>query len=240
MSLLLLLLACVTPQREERSKTRTTLGAAYLSEGNPSDAIVALEEAIHLNPRNPDAWEKLGMAYYAKSAVDKSNKAFGKAIRLDPTKAEYRNNYGLILLDQGRNQEAIEQFKIALEDLTYRNTALILNNLGQAYYREKDYEASVTTLSQAINRAPNLCQARFNRAFSYKELNQLDLALQDFEEVITLCGDVAIGAYYHAAEILFDLGDSVGACANLQTVLREAGKTPLLQEAKKLSSSNCQ
>ena len=234
-----LFLACVTPQRVERSATRTTLGTAYLSEGNPSDAIATLEEATKLNPRNADAWEKLALAYYAKSASDKAEKAFAKAIRLDPTKAEIRNNYGLMLLDMGQVEAAIEEFNIALADLTYRNTALVLNNLGQAYYQNKNYEASITALTQAIQRAPNLCQARFNRAFSYQALDQDDLALQDFEEVIELCGDVATGAYYHAAEVMFKMQDIPGACSHLRTVVRETGRSTLGRKAETLHNERC-
>ena len=116
MTLFLFFLACVTPQRELRSDTRTKLGTAYISEGNPSDAIKALEEATKLNPRNAAAWEKLAIAYYAKGAVDRAEKAFQKAIRLEPEKAEIRNNYGLLLLNENRTQEAIEQFTIALAE----------------------------------------------------------------------------------------------------------------------------
>lgn len=234
-----LLLACVTPQRVERSQTRTVLGTAYLSEGNPSDAIGTLEEATKLNPRNGDAWEKLALAYYAKNANEKAEKAFDKAIRLDPEKAEYRNNHGLMLLDQGKIEEAIAEFNVALTDLTYRNTALVLNNLGQAHYQNKDYEASITTLTQAVHRAPNLCQARFNRAFSYQALNKSELALQDFEEVITLCGDVATGAYFHAAEVMLEMQDIVGACNNLRTVIREAGRNTLGRRAESLHNERC-
>ena len=234
-----LLTACVTPQRVERSATRTTLGTAYLSEGNPSDAITTLEEATKLNPRNAAAWEKLALAYYAKNASDKATEAFEKAIRLDPTRAEIRNNYGLMLLDMGQVQAAIDEFNVALADLSYRNTALVLNNLGQAYYQNEEYEASINVLTQAVQRAPNLCQARFNRAFSYQALDRYDLALQDFNEVIELCGDVATGAYYHAAELMFELQDTTGACNYLRTVVRETGRSTLGRRAESLHNDKC-
>lgn len=236
---LILLLACVTPQRVERSSARTVLGAAYLSEGNPGDAIVALEEATRLNPRNENAWEKLAMAYYAQSATELSRKAFDKAVRLNPTKAEIRNSYGLMLLNEGEIESSIEQFETALADLTYRNTALILNNLGQAYYQNKQYESSIQVLTQAIGRAPNLCQAKFNRAFSYQEINRTELALQDFQEVITQCGDVATGAYYHAANLMIELGDISGGCNYLRTVVRESTIPSLTQEASQQISEFC-
>jgi type IV pilus biogenesis/stability protein PilW len=237
---LLIAIACVTPQRENRSQTRTTLGTAYLTEGNPSDAIIALEEATKLNPRNASAWEKLAIAYYARDAKEKAEKSFKKAIRLEPSKAEIHNNYGLMLMNENRVDEAIEQFTIALEDLTYRNTALVLNNLGQAYYQNHDYENSIQTLNQAIARAPNLCQSRFNRAMSYQALHNTEMALQDYALVIELCGDVATGAYYQAGLLMIQDGDYAGGCNYLQNTIREAGNSELSALAKKAVKEHCQ
>lgn len=239
MMYLLLAISCVTPQREARSQTRTRLGTAYLSENNPEDAIVALEEATTLNPKNSAAWEKLALAYYAKGAFEESEKSFKKAIKLEPEKAEIHNNYGLILLKEGHSDRAVEHFNIALSDLTYRNTALVLNNLGQAYYQQKDYEASVTVLSQAIARSPNLCQARFNRGLSYRSMEMNDLALNDFTEVIEICGNSAAGAYYQASLIMFDMGDVSSACRQLETVMHDAGRSELGTLAKAKHTENC-
>lgn len=236
---LLFAISCVTPQREARSQTRTQLGTAYLSENNPEDAIIALEEATKLNPRNATAWEKLALAYYAKGAFEKSEKAFKKALRFEPEKAEIHNNYGLILLKEGRVDDAVAHFNLALADLSYRNTALVLNNLGQAYYQQKNYEASITVLTQAVNRAPNLCQARFNRGISYRSLQKDELALNDFNEVIELCGDRATGAYYQASLILFDMEDIPAACRHLETVQREAGRSELGTAAKTKHQERC-
>jgi len=236
----LLVTACVTPQRELRSETRTKLGTAYIAEGNPVDAISALEEAVQLNPRNAAAWEKLGIAYYAKGARDKAEKAFTKAIKLEPEKAEIHNNYGLMLLNENRVDDAIEHFNIALADITYRNTALVLNNLGQAYYQKAEYQSAVTILTQCIDRAPNLCQARFNRGLSYRAMDKTTLALSDFEEVIELCGDVATGAYYQAAEIFIAQGDIPAGCSYYQTVMREAGKSTLGEQASQRHTEECQ
>ena len=128
-----------------------------------------------------------------------------------------------------------------MEDAQLKQTShdQVSKYAGQAQYQNKEYEASITTLTQAVHRAPNLCQARFNRAFSYQALNKSELALQDFEEVITLCGDVATGAYFHAAEVMLEMQDIVGACNNLRTVIREAGRNTLSKRAESLHNERC-
>ena len=133
----------------------------------------------------------------------------------------------------------MKHFNIALSDLTYRNTALVLNNLGQAYYQQKDYNSSVTVLSQAIERAPNLCQACFNRGLSYRSMIKNDLALDDFTEVIEICGNSATGAYYQASLIMFDMGDISSGCRQLETVMHDAGRSELGTLAKDKHIENC-
>ena len=46
--------------------------------------------------------------------------------------------------------------------------------------------------------------------------------MDDFETVIQTCGDDAMGAYYHAAEALFVLGETAAGCTYLRTALRDA------------------
>ena len=234
--------ACITPQRENRSRARTQLGTAYLKEGSPADAIGTLEEAVDLNPRNSAAWEKLAIAYYARGAAERSEKAFKKAIRIDSVSAEIRNNYGLMLMHENRIDDAIEQFDVALEDISYRNTAIVLNNLGRAYHLKGRNDQALVTLNSAIDRAPNLCQARFYRGVVYKDSKLPEKALVDFEEVISLCGDVAMGAYYQAGQLLISQGDLARGCSYLRTIETDQQPTrdsELLDLAQQHYSEHC-
>ena len=221
---------CVTQQRIKRSQSRTELGTAYLVEGNAAQAIQVLEEAVRLNPRNPRAWEKLALSYAAQGAIIEAEKAFLKSIKIED-RAETHNNYGLMLLSQKRYLEAIPHFETASADVTYRNIAISLNNLGQSYFLLGRYQESLRSLNNAIRRAPNLCQARFVRGMVHEKLMQDAKALNDYEEVIRLCGDKVFGAYYQAALLLIKREDRPAACAYLQTIQREVPNTPLSYKA---------
>ena len=218
--LLLFLLGCVTAQDRERSGARLVLGTAYLKEGRSSDAIKTLKEAIEFNPQNAVAWEKLAIAYSAKGATQLAEEAFLRSLKLE-NRPETHNNYGLMLLSLGRYPEAITQFQTAIDDLTYRNSALALHNLGQTHYELKNHEQALQAFSQSIQRAPNLCATRFLRGLTYNNLNRFDEALYDFEQVIELCGDQAFGAYLQAAELLLKKNDRPAACAYLETIINE-------------------
>lgn len=234
-----LLLACVTPQKQLRAESRVILGSAYLKEGDIPGAIGMLQEATQFNPRSAEAWEKLGLAYYAQGASEYSEQAFKKALKISPARAETNNNYALILLDQERFDEAIKHFKVASNDLAYRNTAMVLSNLGRAQQLNQQPEDALISLNNAIRRAPNLCIARFNRGLVFKELAKDLEAIEDFNAVIRLCGDTATGAYYQAALLLHPT-DKPTACTYLQTVITEAVGSSLAIQAKQSYLELCQ
>lgn len=229
---------CVTQQQVRRSQSRTDLGTAYLVEGNSPQAIRTLEEATQLNPRNSTAWEKLGLSYASQGAYDRAEDAFLTSLKIEE-RAETHNNFGLMLLATKRYEDAIPHFEEAASDITYRNIAISLNNLGQTYHLLGRDQEAIRSLSNAIRRAPNLCQARFLRGIIHKDLNMNGKALTDFQEVIRLCGENAFGAYFQAAELLIESSDLPAACSYLQTIQREVPNTPLSIQAKQTHSEVC-
>ena len=67
--------------------------------------------AIQLAPESPDGYAALGLITTAKD----SEEPLRKAIALDPARAELRNWLGHSFNELGRNEEALEQFRSALE-----------------------------------------------------------------------------------------------------------------------------
>ena len=241
MILLLAMFSCVTAENARKSDTRTDLGTAYLKEGNAPGAVEALRQATRLNPQNSTAWERLALAYMASDAHELAEEAFDKAIKLgtseEPARVVY--NYGLLLVKLGRNEEALEQFELTLSDLTYRTPAKALNSKGFTLYELGRYEEAIETLSDAVRRVPKLCQARFHRGLAYQATAQPQEALDDFETVIQTCGDDAMGAYYHAAEALFVLGETAAGCTYLRTALRDAESEAFSKQIRALTKKEC-
>ena len=237
MMMMLVLFSCVTAENARKSDTRTDLGTAYLKEGNAPGAVEALRVATRLNPQNATAWERLALAYMASTAHELAEEAIDKAIKQgtseEPARVVY--NYGLLLVKLGRNEEALQQFELTLSDLTYRTPAKALNSKGFTLYELGRYDEAIETLSDAVRRVPKLCQARFHRGLAYRATNQQQEALDDFETVIQTCGDNAMGAYYHAAEALFVLGETAAGCIYLRTALRDAESEVFAKQIRALT-----
>jgi len=202
----LTLVGCAGPQKQRRAQARVELGSAYLKEGTTELAIATLMEATELDPRNIDAWDRLALAYMKRGAIDKAEEAFQRALRLNPESAQVNLNYSYLLINLDRAPEAIASLEMALKDLTYRQPAKILNNLGYACYLDGQYVRAILHLREAVIRSPNDCQAWFNLGIS-QEANELtEDAIEAFDRVIMICPQDSQGSYYRAAELMVELG----------------------------------
>ncbi len=233
-------LGCVSASRQQQSVASTDLGTAYLREGNPAAALGALQQAVKRDPRNWEAWDRLGLAYWAQQDFVESEKAFLRGEKVAPGKAEILNNHALMLMAQGENARAVELLQQARGDLVYRRMSMVLSNLGRALQLEGRQEEALEVLDQALVRTPNFCPAQFHRALVLEDLDRLDGALASYELVIRACGDEAIGAYFHAGQLLAKRGDRQAACTYFSTAQdRSRPGGDLFEAARKARAIEC-
>ena len=132
------------------------LAAAYISTGNPREALPALERSLTIlggTPRAADSMLLLGKAHLGMGRLDRAQAAFDDALRLNPTS------------------------NVATD--VYTNRGAIYNLLGR-------YQRAIYDLDEAIKINPRFAAAYNNRGNSYGELDQLPRALADFDEAIRL------------------------------------------------------
>ena len=79
------------------------------------DAIEALEDALKGDDKDPAIYALMASSYRAKKQYAKAGEMIREALRLDPDNAIYHFNYGNILQDLGHFEDAIEEYKKALE-----------------------------------------------------------------------------------------------------------------------------
>jgi len=69
-------------QQPKSAEPRYLLGAAYLMQRQPDQAIAAFQEALRLDPEYAEAAAGLGTAYMAKGMKAEAQEAFKKAEEL--------------------------------------------------------------------------------------------------------------------------------------------------------------
>lgn len=101
--------------------------------------------------------------------------------------AEWYLDRGNELAEEGRYEEAIEEYTKAIEiDPDY---AAAYNNRGYAYDELGEYQQAIDDYTKAIEIDPDCADTYNNRGYTYRELGYGAEALADYEKVITLTDD---------------------------------------------------
>ncbi len=91
------------------------IGFIHYKKGVYQDAIEALEDALKGDDKDPATYALMASSYRAKKQYAKAGEMIRKALRLEPENAIYHFNYANILQDLGHIQDAIGEYKKALE-----------------------------------------------------------------------------------------------------------------------------
>ncbi len=116
------------------------MGAYYLKQTHPEEAIPFLERAIELRPSHGGLYSNLGMAYCTTGRPAEGIPHLERAAELDPGNANLHNNLGQFLAQQGRIEDAIGHFKEALR---------LRPNFGDAHFNLGSWLPMVNKLDQA-------------------------------------------------------------------------------------------
>ena len=116
------------------------------------------EDVISKAPASPEANFNLGFAYTEKGLIDKSEKYYKIAVKLNPDYARAYNNLGCVYGQKGNNDKAIELLLLALSKKP--NLAIAHYNLGLAYLLKGLPEKADTQLRTALKLNPDLQNAK--------------------------------------------------------------------------------
>lgn len=139
------------------------------------------------------------------------------------------NKLGLLFLEKNLYDEAIAQFKLALE--VSPDFYEVYSNIGKAYLMNDAYDDSVEILKEGIAKADHFAdlQNYIGIAYLYKE--EYGSAMTHFEKAIALNPEY-IGAHYHLGVAY--LAKSLGLDEEEAKPLQEEGSSYLKQASEKM------
>ncbi|MGL6196708.1 MAG: tetratricopeptide repeat protein, partial [Thermoguttaceae bacterium] len=82
--------------------------------GDLVGAAVQYQRVLDANPSHAGALHFLGMIYLAQNEPEKAEPLVAKSVKLEPKKATYQNNYGVVLIEIKRFSDAKFAFETAL------------------------------------------------------------------------------------------------------------------------------
>jgi len=177
------------PEARRRARIRMELAIGYFEQGKTNIALDELKQVIALDPTFPDAYNLRGLIYMRLNDMKQAEESFRRAITLNGKDSNVQHNYGWLLCQQGRYDEANRAFEAAMVDPLYTDKAKTLMTQGLCQARagrkadaerslSRSYELDAANPVTGYNLANLLFQrGDFTRAqFYIRRLNNTELA----------------------------------------------------------------
>ncbi|MEO0234155.1 MAG: tetratricopeptide repeat protein [candidate division WOR-3 bacterium] len=165
-------------------------GIIYMQQNDFDKAIIQFNEAIKLEPNNPQAYLWMGKAYGSKSDFDKASEYFIIALEKDTTGQvlkEMKENvefYWPVLFNAGtgflrnkdskENKSKYEKYLLKAEDV--KDTSINYDYLVLLYAETGDESNMTKTIEKSISKNPKNLSLFFNVAKYYIGIEKFDEA----------------------------------------------------------------
>jgi len=138
------------------------------------------------------SYDKAGKKYFSDGNYEAAATSFSDAISANPNRADYYIDYGMALIELGKEEEAITQFDHVYMDkdiiLINKNNKRALRGKGIAYYSSQKYEEAITQFEAAaqINQLKELDEDILTyMADTYIKLGNNDKAIETYTLIIS-------------------------------------------------------
>lgn len=211
-------------------------GALAFQLGNPGVAVELLSEARKQDPKNPEVYNLLGLAFEGAGNSNGAEQAYRHALRLDPRNAEVWSNLGALLRDAGKLSEAAEALGKAV--VLQPDLAVAYRMLGVTLTKMEKMDAALAAFETGMIIAPDDTDMVLDYGVALSTAGRTDEAAACFRDVLVrtptdpdaltnlaatqLRLEDLAGAEETARQALALAPDSAGAMANLAMILSAA------------------
>jgi superkiller protein 3 len=179
------------------ASTYKAMGYFYIYDVNePEAALECYQKAVQLDPSDAWAWIDLGDAYTDNHLPSKAIEAYREAIRLDPNEPHAKGSlaYGYLNLgtsyeEEGREEDAQACFQKAMQ--TDSHLASELFCWGNLLSKEQDWERAIERYQCSLALDPDNPKAHYNLGRAYLELDNKDLASEQYRTLKELDEELA-------------------------------------------------
>jgi tetratricopeptide (TPR) repeat protein len=149
-----------------------------------ADAEMFARRALQLQPKNPVAWDRLGVALQARGIFsDETERAYRRAVELDPGFAVAYAHLARVLKRRGRPEDAAPLYEKAA---TLAKDPATLNLIAESLQAEQQWENSEPILKRALEldaRNPNALYLLGRMLVVYKRYQEAEPHLKLATEV---------------------------------------------------------
>jgi tetratricopeptide (TPR) repeat protein/peroxiredoxin len=163
-----------------------SFGSVYFQRGYFDQAEASFRLALQDNPASAEAHYGLGSIYLKQQKNSEARDSFERAIKLHAsypdTLPNAWNNLGLLTAREGRTTEAIPYFQEALR--LSPDHLVALENLGNAYRQQKQWDEARKVLQQAVAIGPQDPEANYGLGMVFAQLDDSDRAYEYLQRAL--------------------------------------------------------
>ena len=157
-------------EARRRARVRLELASRYFDQGQTTVALEEVRLALATDPGFAEAYNLRGLIYMRLNDLQLAEENFRQALRLSPREPGSAHNYGWLLCQLGRHDQASLQFALALEHPTYVDKDKTWLAQGMCQYRAGQREQAERSFMRSYELDPanpitgyNLAQLLFER-----------------------------------------------------------------------------
>jgi type IV pilus assembly protein PilF len=133
----------------KRARTRLELAIGYFEAGQTSTALDEIKLSLAADPNYAEAYNLRGLVYMRMDDAGLAEDSFRRAIAINPRDANTMHNYGWLLCQQNRFNDAMQQFNAALAVPGYADSSKTLMTEGLCQIRAGQNADAEKTLMKA-------------------------------------------------------------------------------------------
>jgi tetratricopeptide (TPR) repeat protein len=183
------------------------LAAALGAQDKLEEAIEACLRAVELRPDYPEAYFKLGVIYFAHNQLSEAGANFRRAA-LMPQLTAYCDAFLAMIHARLEQPEAAEAAVVRASQADPKCDLLWMswNDLGSAWYSEKNYERASNAYGEATVLKPDAAEAWFNLGVSLHQGGDVKAARDAYEHAVGL-NETLVGAWHNLGIICAEMGE---------------------------------
>jgi tetratricopeptide (TPR) repeat protein len=172
----------------EFARNYLSLGFVFFQRGYFEQAEGFFEQAVRDDPTSAEAYYGLGSSYLNRQKNKEARDGFQRALKLHAsyqgTPPNAWNNLGILAAREGDLDQAIEDFRHALQ--IDPDHIIALDNLGSAYRQKKDWPAAQQVLERALALNPEDPEANYSLGMIYAQQNDAQHAYEYLQKAIAV------------------------------------------------------
>jgi len=171
------------------------LGNVYKDTGRIQDAIAAYTEALELKPNYVDAYNNLTIVLAGQDQVIEERqldviKRYKSLQMINAEKADEHFKSGVLLLAEDKLDEAIEEFKKAIEAWPKYSKAYF--NIGNALRLQGKLAEAVDAYSKALSIKPDNAKAHNNLGNALLDQGKTNAAIASYKKALSINPEFAV------------------------------------------------